>query len=144
MTVYFRRKKYYPLSRMLINDRTLYIVQHFEFSGSTMSNNLKWELNIDIIIKKTQLRLYFLRRFRSFGLTTQIMVMVIFQSQHVWIYHSEGIDHDWIEFKNCFQNNRRRPHQFWINISAAPIRKSHSHIPRFIPSSAWPIWSHST
>ncbi|KAK2180078.1 hypothetical protein NP493_457g03020 [Ridgeia piscesae] len=42
--------------------------------GSTISNNLKWELNIDTIVKKVQQRLHFLRRLRAFGLTTQIML----------------------------------------------------------------------
>ena len=37
-----------------------------------ISSNLKWELNVDTIVKKAQQRLYFLRRLRSFGLTTQI------------------------------------------------------------------------
>ena len=38
-----------------------------------ISNNLKWELNTDIIVKKAQQRLYFLRRLRSFGLSPHIM-----------------------------------------------------------------------
>ena len=42
------------------------------FFGSTISSDLKWELNVDAIVKKAQQRLYFLKRLRSFGLTTQI------------------------------------------------------------------------
>ncbi|KAK2177780.1 hypothetical protein NP493_578g00012 [Ridgeia piscesae] len=44
------------------------------FRGFTISINLKWEVNIDTIVKKVQQRLYFLRRLRSFGLTTQIIL----------------------------------------------------------------------
>ena len=40
---------------------------------SRFSSNLKWELNVINIVKKAQQRLYFLRRLRSFGLTTQVM-----------------------------------------------------------------------
>ena len=58
----------------MIDSRTIEIVQHFKFHGFTISINLKWELNIDTIVKKVQQRLYFLRRLRSFGLTTQIML----------------------------------------------------------------------
>ena len=58
----------------MIDGRTLEIVQHFKFLGSTISSNLKWELNVVNIVKKAQQRLYFLRRLRSFGLTTQVML----------------------------------------------------------------------
>ena len=58
-----------------INDgRTVEIAQHLKFLGSTISCNLKWELNVVNIVKKAQQRLYFLRRLRSFGLTTQVML----------------------------------------------------------------------
>ena len=53
---------------------TAEIVQHFKFLGSTISNNLKWKLNIDTIVKTAQQRLCFRRRLRSFGLTRQIML----------------------------------------------------------------------
>ena len=62
-----RRKK---SSRLLIDGKTVEIVQHFMLFGSTISNNLKWELNIDTIVKKV----HFLRRLRAFGLTTQTML----------------------------------------------------------------------
>ena len=71
MIVDFRRKKS-PVSPLLIDGKTIEIVQHVKFLGSTISSDLKWELNVDAIVKKAQQRLYFLRRLRSFGLTTQI------------------------------------------------------------------------
>ena len=70
----FRRKKSSVFSPLLIDGRTVDILQNVKFLGSVISNNLTWELNIDSIIKKPQHRLYFLRRLRSFGLTTQIML----------------------------------------------------------------------
>ena len=72
MIVDFRRKKS-PLSP-LIDGKTVEIVQHVKFLGSMISSDLKWELNVDTIVKKAQQRLYFLRRLRSFVLTTQIML----------------------------------------------------------------------
>ncbi|KAK2186906.1 hypothetical protein NP493_185g06015 [Ridgeia piscesae] len=74
MIVDVSRKKSSPLSPLLIDGRTVEIVQHFKFLGSTISNNLIWEIHIDTVVKKAQQRLYFLRRLRSFGLTTQIML----------------------------------------------------------------------
>ena len=59
--------------RPVTDGRTVDIVQHLKFLGSTISSNLKWVLNVVNIVKKAQQRLYFLRRLRSFGLTTQVM-----------------------------------------------------------------------
>ena len=73
MIVDFRRKKS-PLSTLLIDGKTVEIVQHVKFLGSMISSDLKWELNVDTIVKKAQQRLYFLRRLKSFVLTTQIMI----------------------------------------------------------------------
>ena len=74
MIVDFRRKKCSPPSPLVIHGRTIEIVQHFKFLGSTISSNLKKELNVVSIVKKAQQRLYFLRRLRSFGFTTQVML----------------------------------------------------------------------
>ena len=46
---------------LLIDGRIIEIVQHFKFLDATISNNLKWELSIDTIVKKVQQRLYFRR-----------------------------------------------------------------------------------
>ncbi|KAK2188224.1 hypothetical protein NP493_139g01016 [Ridgeia piscesae] len=73
MIVDFRRKKSSP-SPLVIDGRTVDFVQHFKFLCSTISSNLKWELNVVNIVKKAQQRLYLLRRLRSFGLTSQVML----------------------------------------------------------------------
>ena len=65
----FEKKEISPL---LIDSKTVEIVQHVKFLGSTISSDLKCEVNVDTIVKKAQQRLYFLRRLRSFGLITQI------------------------------------------------------------------------
>ena len=74
MIVDFRRKKSSPPSPLVIDGKTVEIVQHFKLLGSTISSNLKWELNVVNIVKKAKQRLYFLRRLRMFGLTTQVML----------------------------------------------------------------------
>jgi hypothetical protein len=74
MIVDSKRKKSSPSSPLVTDGRTVEIVQHFKFLGSTISSNLKLELNVVNIVKKAQQRLYFLRRLRSFGLTTQVML----------------------------------------------------------------------
>ena len=74
LIVDFRRQKSSPPSPLVIDGRTVEIVHHLKFLGSTISNNLKWELNVVNIVKKAQQRLFFLRRLTSFGLTTQVML----------------------------------------------------------------------
>ena len=74
MIVDFRREKYSPPSPLVIDGRTVEIVQHFKLLGSTISGNLKWELTVVNIVKKALQRLYFLRRLKSFGLTTQVVL----------------------------------------------------------------------
>ena len=41
-------------SSLVIDGRTVEIVQHLKFLGSTISSNLKWERNVVNIVKKAQ------------------------------------------------------------------------------------------
>ena len=119
MIVDFRRKTYSPPSPLMINGRTVEIVQHFKFLGSTISSNLKWELNV---VKKAQQRLYFLRRLRSFGLTDHIGHAQLLHSCNrecsdisyhsmVWVDYTEGNAQIKQSCENCFLNHRQRPSQ---------------------------------
>ena len=75
MIVDVRRKKSSPPSPVVVDGRTVESFQHFKFLGSTIPSNLKWELNVVNIVRKAQQQqLYFLRRLKSFGLTTQVML----------------------------------------------------------------------
>ena len=62
----FRRKPT-EMAPLLINGGELEIVESFKFLGTTISNDLKWSINVDIILKKAQQRLFFLRLLRRFG-----------------------------------------------------------------------------
>ena len=48
-------------------------VKSFKFLGITISQDLKWELNIMALLKKAQQRLYFLRQLRKFRLSRTMM-----------------------------------------------------------------------
>ncbi|KAK2169578.1 hypothetical protein NP493_1184g00004 [Ridgeia piscesae] len=141
MIVDFRRKKSSPPSPLVIDGRTVEIVQHFKFLCSTISSNLKWELNVVNIGEKAEQRLYFLRRLRSFGLTTQlnfyravIECSGIFYHSMVWVDYPEGNAQIKQSCENYFPNHRLTPFQSRNTVPAAPVRKSHSHLSRFIPS----------
>src|SRR4029434_5480294 len=57
MTVDFRRRPP-ALPPLLIHNSPVLAVESFRFLGSTISRNLKWEPNINTIIKKAQQRKY--------------------------------------------------------------------------------------
>ena len=120
MIVDVRRKKSSPPLPVVIDGRTVEIVQHLKFLGSTKSSILKCELNVVNIVKKAQQRLYFLRRLRSLGLTTQFMLNCyraviecsdIFYHSMVWVDYTEGNAQIKQSCENCFPNHRQRPFQ---------------------------------
>ena len=75
MIVDFRKKKT-PVDPLLINGAIIDSVDCFKFLGTTISNTLGWDANVDVTVKKAQQRLYFLRQLRKFGLRGEIIVQV--------------------------------------------------------------------
>ena len=73
IVVDFRKTKS-TVSPILINNEPIEIVENFKFLGTTISYDLKWQNNIDEIVKKAHQRLYFLRQLRKFRLSTPILV----------------------------------------------------------------------
>ena len=52
---------------------TMTAVESFRFLGTTISQDLKWDIYIDSIVKKAQQRLYFLRQLRKFNLPQELL-----------------------------------------------------------------------
>ncbi len=67
MIVDFRRNPP-ALSPLTIIDSTLAAVKSFKFLGSIISQDLKWDTQIDSIVKKAQQRLYSLCQLRNLNL----------------------------------------------------------------------------
>ncbi|KAL0153934.1 hypothetical protein M9458_050765, partial [Cirrhinus mrigala] len=72
MTVDFRRNPP-ALPPLTIMDSTVTSVETFRFLGTTITQNLKWDNHIDLIVKKAQQRLYFLRHLRKFNLPKELL-----------------------------------------------------------------------
>ncbi|KAL0161696.1 hypothetical protein M9458_045421, partial [Cirrhinus mrigala] len=72
MTVDFRRNPP-ALPPLTIMDSTVTSVETFRFLGTTLTQNLKWDYHIDLIVKKAQQRLYFLRQLRKFNLPKELL-----------------------------------------------------------------------
>ncbi|KAL0202084.1 hypothetical protein M9458_000102, partial [Cirrhinus mrigala] len=72
MTVDFRRNPP-ALPPLTIMDSTVTSVETFRFLGTTLTQNLKWDNHIDLIVKKAQQRLYFLRQLRKFNLPKELL-----------------------------------------------------------------------
>ncbi len=58
---------------LTIMDSTVTAVESFRFLGTTISQELKWDIHIDSIVKKAQQRLYFLRQLRKFNLPQELL-----------------------------------------------------------------------
>ncbi|KAL0152965.1 hypothetical protein M9458_051718 [Cirrhinus mrigala] len=72
MTVDFRRNPP-ALPPLTIMDSTVTSVETFRLLGTTLTQNLKWDNHIDLIVKKAQQRLYFLRQLRKFNLPKELL-----------------------------------------------------------------------
>ncbi|KAK3554746.1 hypothetical protein QTP70_033440 [Hemibagrus guttatus] len=67
MIVDFRRNPP-ALPPLTIMGSTVAAVESFKFLGTTISQDLKWDIQMDSIVKKAQQRLYFLRPLKKFNL----------------------------------------------------------------------------
>ncbi|KAL0168575.1 hypothetical protein M9458_036797, partial [Cirrhinus mrigala] len=72
MTVDFRRKPP-ALSPLTIMNSTVAAVDSFKFLGTNISQDLKWDIHTDSIVKKAQQRLYFLRQLKKFNLQQALL-----------------------------------------------------------------------
>ncbi|KAL0195208.1 hypothetical protein M9458_008780, partial [Cirrhinus mrigala] len=72
MTVDFRKNPP-ALPPLTIMDSTVKTVETFRFLGNTISQDLKWDIHIDGIVKKAQQRLFFLRQLRKFNLSQELL-----------------------------------------------------------------------
>ncbi|KAL0159628.1 hypothetical protein M9458_043353 [Cirrhinus mrigala] len=72
MTVDIRRNPP-ALPPLTIMDSTVMSVETFRFLGTTITQNLKWDNHIDLIVKRAQQRLYFLRQLRKFNLPKELL-----------------------------------------------------------------------
>ena len=73
MTVDFRKSPP-PTAPITMCGCPVATVEHFRFLGTTITQDLKWELNISSLIKKAQQRMYFLRQLKLFQLPKKMMV----------------------------------------------------------------------
>ncbi|KAL0152483.1 hypothetical protein M9458_052206, partial [Cirrhinus mrigala] len=52
---------------------TVMTVETFRFLGNTISQDLKWDIHIDAIVKRAQQRLFFLHQLRKFNLPQELL-----------------------------------------------------------------------
>ncbi len=72
MIVDFRRNPP-ALPPLTIMNSTVTAVESFRFLGTTISQDLKWDIHIDSIVRKAQQRLFFLRQLRKFNLPQELL-----------------------------------------------------------------------
>ncbi len=52
---------------------TVTAVESFRFLRTTISQDLKWDIHVDVIVKKAQQRLYFLHQLKKFNLPQELL-----------------------------------------------------------------------
>ncbi len=72
MIVDFRRNPP-ALPPLTIMNSTVTAVESFRFLGTTIFQDLKWDIHIDSIVKKAQQRSYFLHQLRKFNLPQELL-----------------------------------------------------------------------
>ena len=85
---------------LTILNSTVSAVESFRFLGSTISQNLKWEPNINTVIKKAQQRMYFLRQLRKHNMPQELLIQfytaviesVLCSSITVWFGSATKLD----------------------------------------------------
>ncbi len=100
MIVDFRRNPP-ALPPLTIIDSTETKVESFRFMGSTISQDLKWDINIDSIVKKAKQRLYFICQLMKLNLPqellkqfyTAIIESILCTSIIVWFSSATKSDH---------------------------------------------------
>ena len=68
------RKSKHTHTPIHINGSSVDIVNNFKFLGLQITHTLTWSLNTQVILKKAQQRLYFLRRLKRFVLSSRGLV----------------------------------------------------------------------
>ena len=72
IVVDFRRNK--PrVEPLVINGEPVEIVDHYKYLGTLIDNQLDWSPNADMVCKKGNQRLFFLRKLRQFHVSPQIL-----------------------------------------------------------------------
>ena len=69
----FRKKRLEETQPIIIENAKVDIVDNFKYLGTTISHELKWEKNIEVLSKKAHKRLYFLRQLKKYKMSPLIL-----------------------------------------------------------------------
>jgi hypothetical protein len=69
------RKKNDTVHPVIIKGETIEIVTEYKYLGVKLDNKLTWSNHVDAVFKKTQSRLFFLRKLRSFNVCNKMLYM---------------------------------------------------------------------
>ena len=68
-----KKKIFVPVK---VNNEPVEVVSNFKYLGTLIDNKLSFNNNSDLIYKKSQQRLYLLRKLRSFGVSRELLQIV--------------------------------------------------------------------
>ena len=61
------------MTPLAMREQQVELVDSFKFMGTTITNTLKWDVNAEIIAKKAQQRMFFLRQLKKFRVNKTIL-----------------------------------------------------------------------
>ena len=73
----FRREKDDVLSSV-IHDEEVEFVDTFKYLGTVFDSHLTWDVNTHSLVKRSQQRMYLLRKLKSFSVDTKSPVLSVF------------------------------------------------------------------
>ena len=74
MVVDFRRKKS-PVQPIMMKGEPIEMVDDYKYLGVVLDNKLNWASHADLVYKKIQTRLFFLRKLKSFHVCNRMLAM---------------------------------------------------------------------
>ena len=75
VSVDFRKKKSVPITPIQMKGENIEIIDTYKYLGVTIDSKLNWSHHIDKVFKKSQSRLFFLRKLRSFNVCNRMLCM---------------------------------------------------------------------
>ena len=74
------RKNKTAMPPLAIWEQQVKLVDSFRFLGTTIANTLKWDINAEIIAKKAQKCMFFLRQMKKFRVNKTILIHTVIES----------------------------------------------------------------
>ena len=99
-------KKYPFATRLKLNDQSIETVKSTTLLGTIISDDLRWDMNIQNLVKKANSRMEILRRVANFGVSIEDMKIIYFLFVRSHLEQSATVWHSSLTEENSFDLER--------------------------------------